>query len=368
MNQLLLLGAGQGVFISFFLLTHIRGNIKANRLLAALILSFAFYIAVPVLYQTNPDDFSHLIGIAFIPIFLFGPLTYLYTIELTATYNLNYKKWLHFLPGALILLYFLPHYLSSSGEKIEFLNKIKAEGLPTNLVLIWGLACIQIIIYNFLSIKMLKSYQAYLLENFSEIRFINLKWLVFFMYFNVFVWIIYTVIFLINLKVEIDPFGVADKLFNLMLVVFIYGISYNILMRPEIFSGVIKKVPSHENKYKKSAIKENEAKKILNTLKHFMQEKRPHLDPDITLNDLSKQAGINDKYLSQVMNQLSGMNFYGFVNSYRVKEAQNLLKENPEATMLAIAFDAGFKSKSTFNDAFKKFAGMTPSEYKKTIK
>ena len=83
---------------------------------------------------------------------------------------------------------------------------------------------------------------------------------------------------------------------------------------------------------------------------------------------LSEKTGLSNSYLSQIINQKDGRNFFDFVNEYRINEVMERM-DDPDYdhyTILAIAQDAGFKSKSTFNAFFKKSTGKTPSVYRKT--
>ena len=98
-----------------------------------------------------------------------------------------------------------------------------------------------------------------------------------------------------------------------------------------------------------------------------MQNRKPYLESDLTLLKLSQQIGISTHNLSQVINEKLDMNFYDFVNKHRVEEAKRLLIDPAKQplTILAIAEEAGFNSKTTFNSCFKKFTSTTPSEYKR---
>ncbi len=99
----------------------------------------------------------------------------------------------------------------------------------------------------------------------------------------------------------------------------------------------------------------------------YMTDKKPFLDPELNLNKLSSQTGINAKHLSTTLNKGVGLNFYDYVNGFRIDEVKKLLlnQENRNLTIEAMANMAGFKSKSSFNTAFKKVTQMTPREFLK---
>lgn len=105
-------------------------------------------------------------------------------------------------------------------------------------------------------------------------------------------------------------------------------------------------------------------------LNQVMLNEKPYLDPELSLNKLARQMDVNAKNLSAILNKGVGQNFYDYVNGYRIDEVKRLLllEENRNLTIEAMANMAGFKSKSSFNAAFKKVTEMTPREYLKQAK
>jgi AraC-like DNA-binding protein len=101
-----------------------------------------------------------------------------------------------------------------------------------------------------------------------------------------------------------------------------------------------------------------------------MEEEKPYLNPNLTLNDLSNKLGISNHNLSEILNTHLKQNFFDFVNQYRVEEVKKYLADegNDHLTLLSIAFDAGFNSKSGFNAIFKKYIHVTPSEYRQRMR
>ena len=96
-----------------------------------------------------------------------------------------------------------------------------------------------------------------------------------------------------------------------------------------------------------------------------MEIQKPYLDPELDLAKLSALVDLNPKQVSHTINRSFSKNFYEYINSYRVEAFKQLASdpENKKLTLLGLAFECGFKSKSTFNDAFKKTTGKTPSQY-----
>ncbi len=122
-------------------------------------------------------------------------------------------------------------------------------------------------------------------------------------------------------------------------------------------------------KYQKSRLDENIAESYASELKALMEEKKPHINPDLTLPELAKKLNLSPNILSQVINGYCCQNFYNFVNTYRVEEVISMMKDPlmKDKSILDMAYEAGFKSKTTFNTIFKKHTGSTPSEFRKNF-
>ena len=124
------------------------------------------------------------------------------------------------------------------------------------------------------------------------------------------------------------------------------------------------------SKYSKSALLDDQKQDLLERLNHLMEVEKAYTKKDLTVVGVAKKLGTNKSYVSQVINEGKGMNFSSYVNEYRVKEARRLLtdKSYHHLKIESIAGDSGFNSVSAFNNAFKKFTGLTPSYYLKSVK
>jgi AraC-like DNA-binding protein len=100
-----------------------------------------------------------------------------------------------------------------------------------------------------------------------------------------------------------------------------------------------------------------------------MKSAKPYLNPDLSLPQLAADLNISSHYLSQVINEQFNLNFFDFVNRYRVEVFKEKIEDHEfrNFSLLGIAFECGFNSKSAFNRIFKQTTGITPSQYKKTI-
>lgn len=118
-------------------------------------------------------------------------------------------------------------------------------------------------------------------------------------------------------------------------------------------------------KYSSSSLKGVEEIRLFFRLKTLLNKEKLFLDPNLSLKEVADRLHTNTKYLSQVVNHHSGMNFQQFINKYRVREAQEKIASDDFAnlTLFGIALQCGFKNKSTFYKVFKEVTGLTPKEY-----
>ena len=136
------------------------------------------------------------------------------------------------------------------------------------------------------------------------------------------------------------------------------------MSHPDLFQTI-----DFSQKYKTTSIASFDIEELSNKLKIFMEKEKPYLDPKISLAQLAQSLDLNTHLLSRVINERFVKNFFEFINTYRVEEFKNLVSksENKNYTLLSIAYDSGFNSKTTFNTAFKKITKQTPKEYLTTL-
>jgi AraC-like DNA-binding protein len=149
------------------------------------------------------------------------------------------------------------------------------------------------------------------------------------------------------------------------LTIVVYVLGYLGLTRTTVFTApefdALKK--ELQPKYQKSGLRADDARSLYENLVEHVDNEQAYLDPDISLGALARDLSVSTNHVSQVINEFDRCNFHDFVNARRVTEACRLLQESRETNLLELAMDVGFNSKSSFNRAFRKFTGTTPSEY-----
>lgn len=385
-NIVILTAMLQGFLLALFLFVNKSGNTKANVFLALLVLLYSLDIGLETLYASPQiANYSYLIGLNDAFFFLYGPLLYLYAYFLTSLQAVSIRQiFVHFLPFIFIVIAYTPMlYLQSS----EF--KLVSEGiLPLSTIFepdffltadirsyVELASGFHQLIYFALTLFLLKRHANTIKETFSAIDRINLNWL---RNLTLATGVIVAVdIFLyFAVKSEFMAFGNAVLTISILCAGLIYGIGYLGLRQPMIFSQVsdlpfqVESVEAEKReKYYKSTLTDEQAEENLARLLELMETEKLYLEGELKLSDVAENLGVSSNNLSQIINEKLGKNFYDFVNEYRVETAKTLLV-NPKKqhlTLLAIAFESGFNSKSSFNSVFKKQCGLTPTEYKKSV-
>jgi AraC-like DNA-binding protein len=153
------------------------------------------------------------------------------------------------------------------------------------------------------------------------------------------------------------------------LTFFAFLISFYGIRQPVLFGFVVDDRKPDTGRYERSGLNDYDTEEYREKPKNYIKKEKPYLNPELTMYQLAQEVEISRHHLTQAINEKLNKNFYTFVNEYRLEEFKERLI-NPEyknLKMLAVAFDSGFNSKSTFNDFFKKTTGQTPSQYKKSL-
>lgn len=374
---ILLLGAAQGFLLAFLLLQKYR-HLYANRFLAAGMFFYSIILldllfAEIGAYKASPHAMLTPAGFAFtIP-----PLHYLYTKFLVdRSKKFTRLDWLHFLPLVLYKLYLIPDFLKSGEVLYETTSKLEYEFLPLQFHIFNWMIVIQGIVYLSLSIFMIRRYSRQIKNIFSSIEKIKMDWLQTITYLALFMIAVFAVenIFLLAGTNLSNYFNFS----SIMSAVNIYVMGYLGLYRSEVFGEskidrALTQIPIEnenkdpEKKYEKSGLTPKKNKQCLKNLHNLMQEEKPYIDSELTLGRLAEMLDISPHNLSEIINSSLNQNFFDFINKYRVEAVkQNLLDPSQKHfTVIAIAFDAGFNSKTAFNTIFKKHTGHTPSQFRK---
>lgn len=305
---------------------------------------------------------------------LHGPFLYFYISSLVVNPNkFRTKDLLHFIPFLLFNLYLIiVSFLPMVSERISISHVASEHETPLLFQLFLILVVLSGPVYFLLSIRLFKSLDIHIFNNFSRAEDINLDWLRKLVYIFGSVWTLLMVVATIHHVFHLFSWIFCTDGISLSLSIFIILIGYYGLKQKELFSFPEKEsfiLEQKQEKYSGSRLKESEARLYLEKLNSFIGKEKPYLNPDLNLPQLAKEVDIPSHYLSQVINENIGLNFFDFINHQRVEDVKNKISDPRynNFSILGIAFESGFNSKSAFNRVFKNITGITPSEYKKTL-
>jgi AraC-like DNA-binding protein len=370
MEAILYIGISQSLFAGILIATRKPRGI-ANQILAAWLLIICIEMIIVLVNETLVE----LYPIKILP-YSYGPLLLLYAKWMTTEKPRFDPRYLwHFAPFFVFLI-----------ASLVFIDERVMHGTDGFLVvdrfvsfrIVYGVTFfVSITAYSVATFVEIHRHQKRLkqLVSYSTGR-ITLQWL---LGLSITFYAGYVIMFIfggIDIMVGFMPFDPYEISFiGLTILTFLFGVfGFN---QPVIFEEVVRYTESEEpesnaedpKKYQRSGLKKKDIKGYMEQVENHMENTKPYLDRELTIYDLSRQLDIPRHILSEIINEHMGKNFYNLVNDYRVEEVKMRL-ESPEykqLTILAIAFDSGFNSKSSFNTIFKEKTGSTPSEYLKTI-
>ena len=375
-----LVGAIQGFLLAGVLVAH-RTNRAANRLLAGLMVAFSIYLMWAVYYSAGlTRAYPHLFGVSYPLPWVFGPLVYLYAVAASdRSRRFQPRDALHFVPVVVVLIAALPIYMMSGPDKVALYDRLQAgKGAPTVIAVLSPFMYVSGLSYSVATIGYLRQHRRRVENAYSNTERVNLRWLMWLAGAAAATWLLAVSIRIANL-IAYTTQRHDDDLVALAIAIIVYSIGYMGLRQPEIFryDGPVESPPDEspqpteaaETRYERSGLSDIEAAKLKAALLSLMASEHPYRDPDLTLPELAERLDTTPHKLSEVLNADLGKTFYDFINGYRVDDVRRRLTESASRNLnvLTLAMDAGFASKSTFNQVFKKLTGHTPSTYRKAL-
>lgn len=364
-------------FNAFFFLTLLLH--KSPKLLHDKILIFwLLYMGLATAtYALTIDYFPEapLLSSGIIALFLLhGPFLYLYVSALTSeSQRFSIKNIWHFIPFVAFILYLLiasrfPAY--AEGIRVDHVSN-NAE-TPVLFIFFLIITALSGPLYFLLAFRRFRESQ----ESSREIssKEVSLDWLGKLIPIFGIIWTILIIIAVIHHLFHLFSMDFCTNGLFLSLSAFIILIGYFGLKQKEVFLSFSKDDPKESNdknkvKYGSSRLRGAELKKCYQQIERYMEIKKPYLDPDLTLPRLAENLQVPTHHLSQVINEMHGSNFFDFINQFRVEEVKRKIQDPAfkNYSLLGIAMESGFNSKSAFNRVFKNLTGITPSSFRNSL-
>lgn len=379
MEVLLLIGAIQSCFFAILVLSK-KGKSVADKILAFWLAIFTLHLAF--VYYSFLSGYEFYIEYGHIPsgiLVVYYSLMYVYTKALTSKENIFKTKWLlHIIPTAITYFSIVPLAQLPYEEKANLVTHVTTN---SNSKFIFGIIILFIIFYLIATLRLLKKHNITIRKMFSYEENISLNWLRILTILLVFLCfgisgLVINAHYLQTTSLTMHPKDsmILDIQGHAAFVIFIFFLGFFGIRQQAIYS-----IPNHNkektvkseakpasSRYEKSGLKKEDSDNHLKRLLMYMEDEKPYLNEKLSLKEVAEKINISTNHLSQVINENLGKNFFDFVNSYRVDLAKQKLNDpsNNNYTIVSLAYDCGFSSKSSFNTIFKKNAGLTPSEFR----
>jgi AraC-type DNA-binding domain-containing proteins len=365
---LIFFGSFQALIIAAILFTSKRFRRKSNFFLGLLLVSLGLINMTSGFFLSGAEEKYD--SLPFWPTFIVTliPLAFYFFIRYLVSTKYKWRWWDYLLwvillleivhRGCRFILYISGHSFSESdlikSYKISNLFELTAVSL-TLLISVW-------------SIWLLGIYEKRLYDNYAEVEDRSLLWLRTCLIAGLVLGVAWFISSILEVKTTHQP-PILIQYIVVGLTFLICFSGYAMLIRQglldtEIFGISDTKIEDTEELNTLSARTEDHFAR----LKELIEDHHLYRDPELSMTKLALKTGLSNSYLSQIINQKQGQNFFDFINAYRVQEVKAHMRDKDfdHYTILALAQSAGFKSKSTFNSVFKKMTGMTPSAYKRS--
>jgi AraC-like DNA-binding protein len=388
-NLTLLISASgilQGIILAALLYFHPKSDKSVNIFLSLYILCVSILMLIPAVQQL----FSWEIVLYFMPFpFLIGPFLYLYVRSFKEAITWH-KAWPHFLLFFIFLFLdylFLPWIIKKYPPSHQLTEEMLLNPASNIRIVTRIIRNVQMTAYYFLAQRTLTTYQKSIHHLFSEVSQINLAWVRWLI--NGYLFLIISLLILFYFVVRYpDQFELLIVINTTIITPYIYLITFKGITQPSLWQiqphlnkeTVEKDMHQAESLGSFTEEQENQpvikglpAAKVMEMISHvreLMEKDKLYQEHELTLQTLSAKLGLPSYQVSQAINDGLKKNFYDLINGYRVEEAKRLLVDpkNQNYTILSVGFEAGFNSKTTFNSVFKKFTGLTPSDFREKEK
>lgn len=333
-------GLLHGFAFAFYLFFFKKKKALSNYLLGMILVFMAFRIGKSVMlnFGDNLEPIFIFVGLSFL--LVIGPLLRWYTLAMTVSnFKLHKTHIIELIP--FFVVFIMSFFLKENS--FETTDKLTIIVFGSILIFIY----IHLAFYIYLSGRRLYKMKRQLKDGIqTKSQKVILEWLRLVIIGFVIIWISY----FLNIIEDSVPYIVGPIVYSVV----IYYLSY-------------KAFELNITEQDGRAFKINDKEIVYNQLATHIKDKKLYLEPDLSLSSISKLIGKSPQYTSEIINQYAQKNFNDFINYYRIQNAKKLLidQKSINFTISAIAFDAGFSSLSSFNSAFKKFEGTTPSTYRK---
>jgi AraC-like DNA-binding protein len=352
-----------GLFFSVKLIIVPRLNNRASKALGLYLLLQSLSLLASCLFWTNyiyrvPEFYSSTLLFAL----LYGPLLVIYFDAVFENPKTLVNYSFHFLPFLVMLGLKMPYYLSSPEVRILHPDHAALSYLVNGQIDYAEIVnIIHLSIYGYILFRQIRSH--------PHIGYTRpwANWILVFFLSFIALTVLYWVIVVAQKNTLLADYFISLSVCGSIILLAWFGDRYEKLKEGEpIIASLIPSDDGGDTKYKNSGLPESLAKKLAEDLELLMSREQLYKENNLKLETLAEKLKSNRHFVSQVINQYYKANFFDFINANRIDEAKRLLvSDSHELNIIEIAYAVGYNNKVTFNTVFKRFTGVTPSEYRK---
>ncbi len=362
---LILLLGFQALLIAIFFIFRKSQIRYANIILALFLIAAAWLLIFTVIYWSLllfTKEYVHCFFTYYIPFSTFAPLFFFYIRKIVTdkSVSLNKDFW-HFIPLLYVIIGIAPFFFLTADAKMELVMKAQTRDYAYLLFPFGYLDAVLVLIMIAYGVAIVKKYWKIYKGNrdlriWTQVIILAFLGCVFGFFVN------YSSYFL----------GISslsqDYVVILFISIFVLIISYFAFNYSAIFNGIPIEDVLPFVKYKKTGLSKNYSLELKDKLEVLMSNDKPHLNSELRLDNLAELLGISRHHASQIINEYFNSNFFDFINSHRIVEAIELLEvRKKEVTLSEVGYLSGFNNTVSFNKAFKKNTGMTPSKFRELL-
>lgn len=349
-----------GFFIGIMLLINKSKDKKATVLISVFVLIHSLFIFHIFLHSTNLKfRVPHILYMSSIFSFLYGPLLYFYFKRIIQKYTFKKQDILHLVPTFIIIIIMFPIFLFTREEKLHIMFEVGSFNKGPYLYGIVTTKILSLLIYGALIVHL------YFKNNqFKDYAPEARKWLTILVTLSSIYVIAYTV-YGLTISDFIPRLNLVYYFQIVVMATMVLYIGYASFRSPKLFAG---NFSSNNDKYLKSGLTPSYSLELKEALIQLFEKDKIYLQNKVSLDQVSELLGTTRHNTSQVINEHFGLNFFEFINKYRIADAAAILEKEENINIIDVAYEVGFNNKVTFNKSFKKFLMQTPSQYLNSLR
>ena len=349
-----------GIFIALILNARKKQDKIANGLISLFVFMHSFFLIHVALYLSNYVYYEpHTLSMSAPFSFLYGPVLYFYFKRITKNYEFKKKDALHLIPTVIFLILLIPVFAMSAEGKLEIMLGEGSYSTLPYLVPATILKFTSLVVYGFFTIKLYLDSKK---EKTTDLKQLRLRRNI------VIVHSVYAVFYALYAFIIVQ-YSFGSSLLHIQLLAMtslVLYVGYVAYSNPLALIGSVKKVKKAATKYQNSGLTQSFSTELKEQLVKLLEEDKLYRESTLKLEYVAERLGTTRHNASQVINEHFGLNFFELINKYRVEEAMERLKNNPEnLNIIDIAYEVGYNNKVTFNKSFKRFCDLTPTQFLK---